>query len=926
MRGRRPKKSNKVVAKESEASVIQNTVSSAAFRRILALLHEQAEIDVSQYKPTTIARRIQRHMSIQRVAKIEAYLELLVSNPDLIKALADEIFIHVTEFFRDSDSFEALAKNVLPKLAKTRPASAPLRVWVPGCSTGEECYSIAMALLEFADSKKMELPFQIFATDISDGAVEKARSGLYLSSDVEGLSEKRIATYFDKLSDGYKIKKPIRDACVFSRHDLIKNPPFARIDLVSCRNVLIYFDPHLQKHVLPIFHYSLNPGGFLWLGRSESPIGISKLFSLIDKPHKIFSKVNTATPMSVRFPMARPHDRLDHGKKTTNHFAAAFDHQKEIERIGFSRYAPAGAVINADMEVIQVKGHTSPFLELPAGQPTYNFMKMVRPDLLPGARSVIQEAQRTNASARKEGLTYLVDGVRRKVDLEVIPVNPHSPQKERQYLVFFEAPRETIKKGLATRKPAKSKRSKGDDPEDTYIAELLREIDSMREYQQSLAEGYESSQEELTSSNEELQSTLEEFQSTNEELETSKEEMHATNEELATVNEELHRRNEELAKSEERFRLLVEGVKDYAIFSLDPAGIVTSWNEGARRLKKYESSEITGQHFSRFYTVEDIRREHPQHELEVAFKVGRYEEEGWRVRKDGTKFWASVLITRIDDSAGNHVGFSKVTRDLTDKKRMEDELRSSRDQLETRVKERTEELEEALKVRDEFLSIASHELKTPLTSVKLQLQITQRNTQPERHLDPKDLSRSLNLSLRQVDSMADLVESLLDIARIRAGRFSLSASAFDLSDLAQAVTNQLAEQLKKAKVETELRLDKNVTGRWDQRRLEQVLNNLVANVIKYAPGTRLTIETRRTEDSACLTVTDSGPGIRSEKLPRIFERFERAGASKSVGGLGLGLFITKKIVEAHGGKISVESAFGKGTKFCIELPLGAEEG
>jgi PAS domain S-box-containing protein len=413
-------------------------------------------------------------------------------------------------------------------------------------------------------------------------------------------------------------------------------------------------------------------------------------------------------------------------------------------------------------------------------------------------------------------------------------------------------------------------------------------------------------------------------------METAKEELQAANEELTTLNEELQNRNaellevnEKLASSEERFRLLVTGVKDYAIFLLDPQGRVATWNEGARRFKGYEANEIIGKHFSVFYPKKAIGDHYPEMELKVATERGHYEDEGWRIRKDGSSFWANVVITRINDTHGNLLGFSKVTRDLTERKKMEDELRKSRDQLEYRVEQRTKELSAALGARDEFLSIASHELKTPLTALKLQLQMSQRNlSRPGSQIPTREqLIESYAFAVKQTNSLAELVEDLLDTSRIKTGNFSLGLGEMDLSELTKDVLRRFSAQLKSTGGIAELSADDPVMGHWDRHRLEQVIVNLLSNAIKYAPGAKIHIAVTASNDKAFLTVQDFGPGIPKSLQSKIFERFERIRADKNVGGLGLGLFIVRKIVEAHHGKIDLESEEGQGAKFVVELPL-----
>ncbi len=379
--------------------------------------------------------------------------------------------------------------------------------------------------------------------------------------------------------------------------------------------------------------------------------------------------------------------------------------------------------------------------------------------------------------------------------------------------------------------------------------------------------------------------------------------------ELESKLREMSEAREELRRSEERLRLMIAAVKDYAIFMLDPDGKVASWNEGAKRFKGYEAHEVIGQHFSKFYMDSDIKRGHPEFELKQAREEGKYEEEGWRVRKDGTKFWASVVITRVNDSQGKLLGFVKVTRDLTEKKQ-------AYENLEKRVQERTKDLEIALKTRDEFLSIASHELKTPLTSLKLQLQLSRRRVEA----DPA-LSKSMDIGIKQVNSLNHLVDDLLDVSRIQTGVLTLTMEKFNVSELVEEILFRFEEHLKLAGCEVKKNLDPQLEGNWDRNRIEQILVNLVFNAIKYAPGKEITVTSRNENDHAIIEVADKGPGVEQSQIDMIFERFTRVGSPQNVGGLGLGLFITKKIVELHHGTIKVETSPGNGAKFIVCLPL-----
>ncbi|MFT3839086.1 MAG: CheR family methyltransferase [Myxococcaceae bacterium] len=918
---------------------------SPALRQIGALLKSRLQVDVSGYKTTTLKRRIERRMSIEGFDTLEAYAEALQGSPDGLNDLHDELFIHVTQFFRDLAAFNAVKEKVLAPLFET-PRNEPLRIWVPGCSTGEEVYSLCIAACEVQAELSSRLQLQLFATDISESAVAQARRAVYAPELLEAVSPERRERFFDPVEGGFKVKKALRDLCIFSRHDVTAQPPFARLDLISCRNVLIYFDAELQKRVMPVFHYALRPGGYLWLGQSESVGTSSKLFRPVDKLQKIFCK--TEAPAGNRlFRAATAYGPSQAAQPAGN----GLDLKRSADDFVLARYAPPGVVIDAELEVVQYRGKTTPWLSAPSGAPTQSLTKLAHPELVSALRNLVQTVKRGNTPSRHDGLSVDDHGTTRKVSVEVTPLNVLQSGRERQFLVLFEEEAPSRRDAADGKKGHKGKGGKnGKAAKKTSAAkgletdQLIQELDALREHQQVLTEQFNASQEELTSANEELQATNEELQSTNEELETAKEELQAAIEELTSLNTELTSRNTELLaanealkKGEDRFRLLVESVKDYAIYMLDPEGRVNSWNEGARRLKGYEASEILGHHYSRFFTPDDHDAQLPQLELERARIDGRFEVEGWRVRKDGSRFWANVIVSRINDSTGRLLGFSKVTRDLTERRKAEEAMRRANEGLEVRVKDRTAELEKALKTRDVFLSIASHELKTPLTSLSLQLQMGLRGLKTGRKATPEHLAEVLERAVRQSMALGDLIDGLLDVSRIQAGRFELELSKVSVAELCEEIAGRFAPLLAQTQTPLELKLDRALEARWDKRRIGQVLANLLSNAVKYAQGKPVTLAAAAGPagtNGIRLTVADNGPGIALDRQPHIFERFERAGAASNIGGLGLGLFIARRIVEAHGGTVKVESDVGKGATFVLDLPaqasphnsLGFEEG
>ncbi|NOK12761.1 sensor histidine kinase [Corallococcus exercitus] len=370
---------------------------------------------------------------------------------------------------------------------------------------------------------------------------------------------------------------------------------------------------------------------------------------------------------------------------------------------------------------------------------------------------------------------------------------------------------------------------------------------------------------------------------------------------------------ERLRQSEERFRLLVEHVQDYAIYMLDAEGRVSTWNAGAERFKQYKAEEIIGQHFSRFFPPEDVARGKPWHALQVAASEGRFEEEAWRVRKDGSLFWASVVITALRDAQGQLVGYAKVTRDITQRKQHQE-------------RRELEMLRDAVRARDEFLSVASHELKTPLTPLQLKLTALLRTVEnhPSATLPVERIARDLEVARRQVRKLSDLIEDLLDVSRISMGQLRLDRAPMELVSLAKEVVARYAPQSLQVGCAVTLEAPTPIEGNWDRARLDQVITNLLTNALKYGAGKPIQLRVRAEPGLAVVTVRDEGIGISHEDQPRIFERFVRAVSERNYGGLGLGLFITQQIIEAHGGIVQVRSAPGEGSTFTVMLPLSPE--
>ena len=513
---------------------------------VLRALRTSTGVDFTQYKPATVRRRIARRMLLQKIDDLATYVRHLRQTPREAEALRDDILIRVTGFFRDPEGFMALRQVAFPALVKERSPDEPIRIWVPGCATGEEAYSLVISLLEFLGEQDRTLPIQMFATDLSAGAVARARAGMFPASIENEVSPDRLRRFFVKTDGRYQISKAIRDACVFATQDVTRDPPFSKLDLISCCNVLIYLGAALQERVMPVLHYALKPTGFLKLGPSETVGRFTDLFSVIDKKHKIYAR-KSAPSAHFGFGLARERMAVPAGSSLKIADARPASVEKEADRIILGRFAPAGVVVNADMEVLQFRGKTGPYLEAAAGAASFNLFRMAREGLSSPLRQAMQKATRRGEPVRMAGLQVRTNGKSRKIGLEVIPLGPAEAAKDRHHLVLFFEERHRP----AAPSPLKPTRKREPHPKTAdarRIAELTRELAAAHQHLQANSEAHDAAMEELRAATEEAQSSNEELQSTNEELETSKEELQATNEELTTVNDELSSRNLELGQ------------------------------------------------------------------------------------------------------------------------------------------------------------------------------------------------------------------------------------------------------------------------------------------------------------------------------------------------------------------------------------------
>ncbi|HEY6954298.1 MAG TPA: CheR family methyltransferase [Flavisolibacter sp.] len=510
---------------------------------ILKQIHRLTGVDFSSYKINTIKRRIVRRMILHKIESLDDYTRHLKNHANEIQQLYQDLLINVTSFFRDAESTEYLRKYVLPKLIKQKSTDEPIRLWIPACSTGQETYSLAMILMEVLGEKAATTSVQIFATDLSEAAVNKARLGIYSKDEIEEISPKRLNRFFVKVDSQYRIVKSIRDLCVFATHNVLKDPPFSRLDIVSCCNLLIYLEPTLQKKVIATFHYALNNNGYLVLGKSETIGSSGYLFSQVDKRFKIYAKKKDAAAKAMFELSVRNEDKSEQtfGRRlpVAKLKADDFDLDKLVDRVLLKKYTPPCVVVSQELDIVLFRGSTGLFLEPAPGKASLNLLKMARPGLGFELRNLVYKAAKSGESESKAWTETEKGNKSKKITIEAIPLKDNSDGFDKNFLVVFDEEYTSVQEVLA------------DEAKDKRVKQLESELSRLREDMRTIIEEQEAANEELQSVNEEIVSSNEELQSINEELETSKEELESSNEELITINQELQMRNEQLAEIQE---------------------------------------------------------------------------------------------------------------------------------------------------------------------------------------------------------------------------------------------------------------------------------------------------------------------------------------------------------------------------------------
>jgi len=884
--------------------------------RVFRRLRNACGVDFTHYKRGTVRRRLARRLVLHGLNTLSEYLNVLESDPKETQALFQDLLIQVTDFFRDPELFEGLTRTVFPRLLEGRAPQAPLRIWVPGCASGEEVYSIAICLLEYLGERLTRIPIQIFGTDLSEAVIEKARNGLYPENIARHVSGERLRRFFVKVDGHYRITRTIRDVCVFARQDVAHDPPFSRLDLVSCRNLLIYLDPALQKRVIPLFHYALNPGGFLLLGPSETIGPFSELFSPVDKRLKIYSKSilprQNHLALLEEYPVSP--DRSGQKRLTLPSEPVEAERlQREADRLALNRYVPPGVLCDAEMNVIQFRGETTPYLSNPTGPPSLKLQKLVRPGLLVDLNGAIEQARKDGTPVRREGLQVEGPGGMRTVNLEVMPVRLTTPAENLWFLIFFEEVALSIRnRGVAgawecwtslwgrIRTGLNAKSTSRESEKDRQLLRRTQDLEAAHDYIRTLLETHEAAVEELKSAEQELLSSNEEFQSTNEELETAQEELQSSNDELRARNRELDALNDELRESRDFAEAVVETVH-HPLLVLD----------GKLRVQQANRA---------FYQTFKITREATEQGLLYQLGQGQWDIPALRrlleeILPAQTAFQNEEVTQVFPEIGERTMRLNAQVLRWNDQERI---LLAIEDI--TEYKAALEALRIADRRKNEFLSMLAHELRNPLAPIRNALEIWRRGDAGE--AAERQAQAMLDRQLRQE---ARLLDDLLDLSRISRGTIVLKRQPVDLTHMVAQSVDDAYSQLDAHRHRLSLSLPEHaVPVEGDPARLQQIVSNLLTNAIKYTPpGGRITLTLTHEGRGAVLKVADTGIGISPELLPSIFDLFVQADKSldRAEGGLGIGLTLVRRLVELHGGNIDARSdGTGKGSEFTVRLP------
>jgi two-component system, chemotaxis family, CheB/CheR fusion protein len=934
-------------------------------KTILNQLHKVTGVNFSTYKMNTIKRRIIRRMLLYKISTLKEYAKLLLQKNEEIDILYQDLLINVTSFFRDTDTHEYLKENLLPKLLKRKKAGESLRIWVPACATGEEAYSIAMMLLEIQGSQTTNIPVQIFATDLSEQAISKARIGVYTKQELETVSPKRIQRFFTKADGNFRVDKALRDMCVFASHNILIDPPFSRLDFISCCNLFIYLDTAAQKKALNTFHYALNQDGLLMLGKSESIGHSANLFIGFDKKYKIFSrKTNPGTrilpELLPRFQQqalsGKSIPRTNKSKPQKNISIHHNRLEEAIDALLVSEFMPASVVINHQMEIVQFRGTTDLFLTHPKGKATFNILKMARPGIAFELRNAISQVIKTNHRFRKSGIEIKKDSTFKIISIEIVPLEIEGDEPLLLVIFTEHEQTETYSQQVETGKNNSLVK-------DRRIKKLEQELASAKSDALAISQEHEAFTEELQSAHEEVVSTNEELQTVNEELETSKEEIQSANEELTTSNQELQTRNDLLNESYEYSEAIINTMhepmlvlgNDLRVKSANKVfykkfGVSEEQTEGELLYnlgnKQWdipalrELLEDIIPKNTHFYNYEVKHTFLNLGEKIMSLNASRI------IQKTHREHLILLIISDITE-----VRQLIVEKELREKELLNKEISERKEEklkLEKAVTERTRQLKEANesledknsalenmnKELEAFTYVSSHDLQEPLR--KIQTFSTLILEKENQNLSDKG-KNYFRLMQNAAERMQQLIRDLLAFSHINATERKFED--INLSIIIEEVKSDLKEAIeqKRAVIEANEMCEVNIIP----FQFRQLMHNLIGNALKFSNPdvpplitvtskniqyNKLNIANLPTQKEYChIKISDNGIGFENEFSEKIFEVFQKLHDREEYTGTGIGLAIVKKIVDNHNGVITATGELNKGATFDIYIPASLKK-
>jgi two-component system CheB/CheR fusion protein len=854
---------------------------------VIDLVRERTAHDFRPYKPGTLRRRIEHRMGLAGIepAGAPAYLDLLRADPGEIDGLVRDLLIHVTSFFRDPKVFEVLASTTIPNLLAAHPRDQPIRIWVPGCSTGEEPYSIAILFREAMNAVKINSKLQIFASDLDADAVAAARDGLFAESIEADVSAERLERFFTKEAAGYRASDELRGAVVFTVQDILSDPPFSRLDLISCRNLLIYLSPEAQAKVISLFHFALQPGGILLLGKSETTGGADGRFEAIGKAERIYRHVGRSRPGEFGY-LINSTDSALPGLRASK--ALAPQQQTALadlcRRLLLANYTPAAALVTAKFECLYLLGATDRFLRVPQGQPTHDILAMAPLGLRTKLRAAIVQAAQSRASIRLENCRVERDrrSVLFRIDVQPVP-------NDGEILLFICFVEQALL-GQTTPPRGSAKVS-------ARISQLEHELEATKTELRGAILDLELSGEEQRAINDEALSANEEFQSTNEELLTSKEELQSLNEELTTLNTQLQETLERQRTTADDLQNVLYST-DLATLFLDRDLKIRFFTPATRLLFNVIPGDI-GRPLSDLSslaggaTLTDDAKVVLQGLVPIETEI-ETDRGIWFVRR--------VLPYRTHGGGVEGVVITFI--DITERKHAAKALEDAK---------MAAELANTAKSR--FLAVASHDLRQPLQALSLLQGLLAKTA---------ETARAKALIDRQgetLSSITGMLNTLLDINQIESGTVQVQRKSFCINSLLSRLREELDYAARAKKLELHI-APCNLCIDSDPRLLEQMIRNLMSNALKYTQHGRILLGCRRRGPMLSVEVWDTGVGIAEDQLSAIFEEYHQIDnvARARSRGLGLGLSIVQRLGELLGHKVAVRSRPGRGSVFSIEIP------